>query len=76
MAQTDAVWRSRLDGKYDVYVERSGYYTGVLRIARGEEILHAEEVALAYGALFGPDVGDVADWQERAIEVVDPRVCD
>ncbi|MEW6635469.1 MAG: hypothetical protein AB1425_01495 [Actinomycetota bacterium] len=76
MEETDVVWRSKLDGKYDVYVERTDDYTGVLKIAMGEEVLHSEEVALAYGALFGPDVDDVADWQERAVRVVDHRICD
>ena len=74
MEEKAVVWRSKLDGKYDVYVERTGEYTGVLVVTVGEEILHSEEVGLAYGALFGPDVDDVADWQETAVRVVDNRV--
>lgn len=39
-----------------------------------DEGLCAEEVDLAYGAKFGPDVGDIHDWQERAIKLVEDRV--
>jgi hypothetical protein len=33
--------------------------------------LHVEPTSLSYGALFGPDVSDVAGWQDRAQQVVD-----
>lgn len=34
-------------------------------------MLHEEEVGLAYDAILGPDGGNVAEWQETAIAVVD-----
>lgn len=69
------VWEATLDDRYRCVVtrtgERTGYYT-ITDTESGEE-LFAEEVGLAYRALFGPDVGDVRTWQERAIEVVEGR---
>ena len=34
-------------------------------------MLHREDVLLSFDALFGPDVADVASWQESAIAFVD-----
>lgn len=73
MEQRDVVWWTRLDGRYGARVEETGDYTCVLEVTEGEEILYAEEVALSYGALLGPDVGDIADWQEKAVRVVDEK---
>jgi len=68
------VWKTRLDDKYDVKVVE--YNTGSktlaeLEIYEGDAEIHTEATTLSYGAVFGPDVDDVARWQERAIEVVD-----
>ena len=46
-------------GKFTITVTESG------------EVLLDEEVPVAYGAPFGPDVADVMAWQNRTIEVVD-----
>lgn len=66
------VWESRLDGKYDVFVDRI-VNEGVLKIVNIEtkEVLHTEPVMLSYGAIFGPDIDDVQDWADKAIAVVD-----
>lgn len=72
MGQT--VWENTVDGGvWKVQVERTGDYTGVLTVVRAsddKEILR-EDVGLAYRAVFGPDVDDVAQWQDRCIEVID-----
>lgn len=65
------VWETKLDKRYDVFVERSSDYTGVLIIKDGDKELLREKVGLSYGAKFGPDVDDVNQWKERAIGVVD-----
>lgn len=70
----DLVWWSRLDGRYQVEVHQTGGYYGILYIfdhQNGDALIHSEQVGLAYGARFGPDVDDVSTWQEKAIEVVD-----
>lgn len=67
----DIIWESTMDSKYDVKVIGDGDYKGKLQIYEGEKLLMEEPVGLAYGAIFGPDIDDVAQWQERAIEFVD-----
>lgn len=65
------VWSSELDGKYMVKVTRIAPYRGELTIAEGNNVLHREDVLLSFDALFGPDVADVASWQESAMTFVD-----
>ena len=65
------VWRTKLDNRYDIVVERVDDQTGYLVIREGENELLRDTVSLAYGAVFGPDVDDVMTWQNRAIEFVD-----
>lgn len=36
-------------------------------------IMHSQDVILAYGAIVGPDVDDVAQWCEIAEKVIDER---
>jgi hypothetical protein len=51
-------------------------YQGILCIFdhdNDDELLMAEAVPLSYGAIFGPDVDDVAVWQERVIAFVDSK---
>jgi len=75
MTDSRPVWEATLDGRYRVSVARTDPYRGLLRIVdtETEEVIHQEEVGLSYGATFGPDVGDVARWQELALAVVDRR---
>jgi hypothetical protein len=44
---------------------------GELSISEGGQLLHRENVGLMYGALFGPDVDYVRNWQRIAVEFVD-----
>jgi hypothetical protein len=67
------VWSSKLDGQYDVTVHRISRNRGELKIQAGNTLIHRQKVTLMYGALFGPDVEDVAAWQEIATTVVDGR---
>ena len=67
----DVIWESLLDGRYKIMVTRTGPYRGEWSIHYGDQVLDRKSVGLSYGALFGPDVDDVADWQERAIRFLD-----
>lgn len=79
------VWWSKLDGRYQVEVQRIGGgsesgYRGTLFVFDHQEEnkrLLGEEVGLSYQAIFGPDVQDVSDWQDRAAKFIDeelPRI--
>jgi hypothetical protein len=70
----DMLWDQTLDeGTYRGRVERVSGYRGRLIVTRvaDEEVLLDEEVGLAYGAKFGPDMDDVMDWQKKTIAAVD-----
>jgi hypothetical protein len=69
--QDNVVWTSTLDGKYEVTVTRTDDYLGELTISQGNLVHHRESVGLSYGAIFGPDVADVADWRRIAVKFVD-----
>jgi hypothetical protein len=74
MSDAHVVYENTLDNNtWTVKVVRVRPYEGTLtitKVASSEEI-HSQPVTLAYDAAFGPDVDDVADWQEIAIKVVD-----
>lgn len=67
----NAIWTSTLDGRYAVTVTRLDKYHGELTVRDQERLIHRQAVGLAFGAIFGPDVDDVATWQQIAIEIVD-----
>ena len=67
------VWGSLLDGRYTVAVRRIHPYRGELTITEDDRVLLRKEVGLAFDALFGPDVDDVATWEEEALRFVDGR---
>ncbi|WP_433964601.1 hypothetical protein [Tunturiibacter gelidiferens] len=69
--QDNVVWTSTLDGTYEVTVTRTDDYHGELTLSEGNQVRHRESVGLSYGAIFGPDVADVADWRRIAVEFVD-----
>jgi hypothetical protein len=70
----DEVWANTVDkGRFAVGVTRTGDHRGKLLVtvvATGEVLLD-EEVGLAYDALFGPDVTDVAEWEGAALGTID-----
>lgn len=71
--QNSIVWKSTLDNRYECIVTRMDAGRGHLLILDTETNanLHLQEVVLSYGAAYGPDVDDVAFWQEICAKVVD-----
>jgi hypothetical protein len=67
----DAVWASVLDGKYVVEIQRRFHRSFLCLFGLDGKFLHAEKSIVSYGAMFGPDAGDVAQWEQRAQELVD-----
>ena len=65
------VWQSTLDGRYEVFVVRVAPYRGKLTISDAGNTIFSQEVGLMYNAQFGPDVADVADWQEIVVNFID-----
>ena len=63
----DHAWKAEVNG-----IEANNY-RGVLtvrRVSDDKEIL-CEEVALSYGAVFGPDVSDVNLWGQMVLGSID-----
>lgn len=78
MAEEEAaspVWRGTVDGeKFVVQVDRTdNSHVGRLFVKEiaSDETLLTEDVGLMYGAQFGPDVSDVAEWQAKSLPVID-----
>lgn len=71
MSNAEIIWESKLDDKWNCVVTRTAEYSGQLTVSDQEEVILSESVSLSYGAAFGPDVSDVAMWQDKCIEVVD-----
>lgn len=70
------VWRTKLDDRYLVEVQRDptdGYKAQLVIFdhERNDEEIMCWDVGLSYGALFGPDVDDVSIWQDKVIDFVD-----
>jgi hypothetical protein len=66
----DVAWAAVLDQKYVVEVQRILHRDFLCIFKIGGKFLFSEPTNVAYGAMFGPDVGDVAMWQERALQIV------
>lgn len=74
MADANDVYFNTVDGgRFSVRVERLDEYHGKLtvKVVETDETLLDVGVSLSYGAIFGPDVSDVAEWQDRSIVVID-----
>lgn len=68
------VWRAKFDERYLIEVERVDERNAKLRIwdhDKQDAEIACWDVGLAYGAIFGPDVGDVAEWQDRIAAFID-----
>lgn len=68
------VWEATLDNVWSCRVERTGERTGRLVVSRVDDpsvVILDEKTGLLYGAHFGPDVEDVALWQEKCAAAVD-----
>ena len=67
------IWGSTLDDRYEVQVVRLAPYIGKLTIRDDGEEIFSQQVGLSYGAVFGPDVSDIAEWQEIAANFIDNK---
>lgn len=64
------VWGGVLDDVYlcEVY-DKDGQ--GILMVKKDDVVLHSVDVTLSYGAIFGPDIGDIYEWQDLCLKYID-----
>lgn len=68
------IWEEKLDDLYICKVTRIGEHRGKLTmIDPFDRILLEQDVGLLYGAIFGPDIEDIAYWQDLCIGVIDAQ---
>lgn len=67
----DAVWAAVLDKRHVVEIQRINHRSYLCLFDLDGKFRHVEQTNVAFGAMFGPDVGDVEAWQERAAKIVD-----
>jgi hypothetical protein len=67
------LWQSTLDDRYEAVVVRVAPYKGLLTILDAGEEIFSQQVGLMYNAQFGPDLDDVADWQEIVVHFIDNK---
>jgi hypothetical protein len=75
-AIVETIWESTVDdGMYECKVKRIGEREGTLTVLNvtTQKTLLRTPVELAYGASFGPDVHDVAYWEELCINAIDGK---
>jgi hypothetical protein len=75
-ALVETIWESTVDdGLYECKVKRIAEREGILTVLNvtTQKTLLRTPVELAYGASFGPDVHDVAYWQELCINAIDGK---
>jgi hypothetical protein len=64
------IWESTLDDRYEVQLAPYGCELTIRD--EGEEIF-SQQVGLSCGAVVGPDVSDIAEWQEIAANFIDNK---
>ena len=75
-ALVETIWESTVDdGLYECKVKRIAEREGILTVLNvtTQKTLLRTPVELAYGASFGPDVHDVAYWEELCINAIDGK---
>jgi hypothetical protein len=67
------VWAAILDKRYKLEVvrEKVGATFRIYDSGNNDELIHEQKVNLMFGARFGPDMADVAEWQQIGCKIVD-----
>lgn len=66
------IWEAKLDDLYECKVTRISENKGKLTmIDPFNRTLIDREVGLLYGAVFGPDIEDIAYWEELCVNEID-----
>lgn len=70
----DVIWADTVDnGAWEAKVVGTSDRAGELTVTESAtgQVVHRETVGLSYGAVFGPDVADLSQWQDTVINVID-----
>ena len=75
-SDTTTVWCGLADRRYkiEVFREATDKYKGNIFIydsQNADKLIFSGETTISFGAQFGPDVLDIAQWQGLAIRVID-----
>jgi hypothetical protein len=76
MTEEDVIWENTVDGGvWGCKVTRVTDYQGELEVwnVASNDVILSERVGLAYDAIFGPDVSDVAQWMEQTLAAIDAQ---
>lgn len=68
------VWRGKLDNRYLIEVHRTDQYYGKLFVFdhdKNDQEIACWEVGLSYGAVFGPYIANIDDWQKKVLDFID-----
>jgi hypothetical protein len=68
------IWVAILDRRFKCEVQRTGTRQANLFIfdsKNNDNMIYESRVPLSYDAKFGPDISDVAEWQDMCAKVVD-----
>jgi hypothetical protein len=68
------IWVAILDRRFKCEVQRTGTRQASLFVfdsKDNDKIIYESRVPLSYDAKFGPDIGDVGEWQEMCAKAVD-----
>ena len=71
------IWVAILDRRFKCEVQRTGTRQASLFVfdsKDNDKIIYESRVSLSYDAKFGPDIGDVTEWQEMCSKAVDATV--
>jgi len=65
------IWEAKLDDRYECKVVQIDEHRGCLTVIdQDNTVLLNNIVDLMYGAVFGPDISDINNWQEQCLGAV------
>lgn len=68
------IWCAILDKRFKCEVQRTEPYNGVLVVfdsMMNDNIMYEVPVPISFDGPFGPDIVDVAQWQQMVIDAID-----
>lgn len=72
----NVIWAAILDRRYKCEIQRTEPYKGELLVFDSQEndkLVHELKLPISYNAQFGPDIVDVAEWQDIIIQAIDSK---